>query len=171
MTSTPCPSCAHLNVKPAYCDRCEGAGIVFPPKPQQAALRGLVNAAMVIIGNAVDFNERRQVFICTVCRYRDPLGDEGTKLHADECPIYKLHAACDVAGPLIEPATWANAGATPMEQGATESAQDLSSLRLAVTSLSLQLAGLRKQLDDALARSGELDEGQTPQHAPTDTKG
>jgi hypothetical protein len=24
----PCPSCAHLNTKPAYCDRCEGGGIV-----------------------------------------------------------------------------------------------------------------------------------------------
>jgi hypothetical protein len=76
------------------------------------ALRGLVDAAMVIVGNALDFNETRQIWFCTVCRYRDPLGDKGTRLHADECPIYKLHAAADVAAPLIEPAIWVLESAT-----------------------------------------------------------
>jgi hypothetical protein len=66
----------------------------------------------VIVGNALDFNETRQIWFCTVCRYRDPLGDKGTRLHADECPIYKLHAAADVAAPLIEPAIWVLESAT-----------------------------------------------------------
>ena len=34
----------------------------------------------------VDFNERKQEFFCRACRYRDPLGPDGNKLHDDNCP-------------------------------------------------------------------------------------
>lgn len=50
--------------------------------------------------NLVDFNERKQEFWCRVCRYRDPLGPSGDKLHDDNCPyrafvqaMGRLHAA------------------------------------------------------------------------------
>jgi hypothetical protein len=35
----------------------------------------------------VPFNERKQEFFCRACRYHDPLGDAGGKLHDDDCPL------------------------------------------------------------------------------------
>ena len=37
-----CPSCAHLKIKPAYCDRCDGAGKIWPKVSKAASLRAQI---------------------------------------------------------------------------------------------------------------------------------
>lgn len=52
---------------------------------EQAALIGDLQKAAEAL-RIVDFNEQRQQFFCRACRYRDPLGPDGNKLHDDNCP-------------------------------------------------------------------------------------
>jgi hypothetical protein len=62
------------------CDRCDEMRACFE----------------VLYGTLVTFNERKQEFFCTVCRYRDPLGPDGNKLHDDACPVLEMAKACEV---------------------------------------------------------------------------
>lgn len=61
-----------------------------PPRGWQP----LREAAERLVHRLYGFNEKTQTIWCSVCRYRDPLVD-GTKLHADDCPLFAFHAALD----------------------------------------------------------------------------
>jgi len=61
---------------------------------EPSAIDVLIQANDALLEHFIGFHEGKQRFFCKVCRYRDPLW-EGTKLHADECVIYKMHAALD----------------------------------------------------------------------------
>ena len=56
----------------------------------------------VLNSTLVPFSERKQEFFCTVCRYRDPLGPDGNKLHADNCPLAAVMDAIDTFEHLPE---------------------------------------------------------------------
>lgn len=53
----------------------------------EAGTAEIAQAFAVLRGTLVPFNERTQEFFCKVCRYRDPLGPDGNKLHDDHCPF------------------------------------------------------------------------------------
>ncbi len=63
----------------AKCDKCDEMSATFE----------------VLYGTLVDFNERKQEFFCKVCRYRDPLGPDGNKLHDDNCPLLEMAKAVE----------------------------------------------------------------------------
>jgi hypothetical protein len=54
------------------------------------------NAFEVLYGTLVPFNERKQESFCRVCRYHDPLGPDGNRLHDEACPLMELHRAIHV---------------------------------------------------------------------------
>jgi hypothetical protein len=63
----------------------------------EAHVAKLAEAAYVLNGTMVPFNEGKQEFFCRVCRYRDPLGPDGGKLHDDNCPLLELLNICESA--------------------------------------------------------------------------
>lgn len=63
------------------------AAVLVPAPPEPLSLRGLKTALQLLRGTLVSFHEGKQEFFCRVCRYRDPLGPAGTKLHDDNCPL------------------------------------------------------------------------------------
>jgi hypothetical protein len=50
----------------------------------------LAQAARVLIGRVLEFDEWQQELFCPICRLRDEFS-----LHEDDCPVYALHTLCD----------------------------------------------------------------------------
>lgn len=59
--------------------------------------RDLKTAWQLLRASLVPFNERKQEFFCRVCRYRDPLGPDGNKLHDDDCLVLAMSNAMEKA--------------------------------------------------------------------------
>jgi hypothetical protein len=64
------------------------------PSPEQIAAE-LGTALLILNGDLVPFHERKQELFCKVCRYRDPLGPDGNKLHDENCSLLALHGAVE----------------------------------------------------------------------------
>jgi len=62
-------------------------------KTQQLA--AIAKAFEPLRATFVPFNSAKQEFFCRVCRYRDPLGPDGTKLHDDNCPMLAMLEALE----------------------------------------------------------------------------
>jgi hypothetical protein len=93
-----CPTCRGWLPLVAPVEKSEGNSAKSegnsPPKCDQCdEMRACFE---VLYGTLVDFNERKQEFFCKVCRYRDPLGPDGNKLHDDNCPLLEMAKACEV---------------------------------------------------------------------------
>lgn len=58
-------------------------------------LTAVTESIAVLRSTLVPFNERKQEFYCYVCRYRDPLGPDGNKLHDDNCPLLAVLTALE----------------------------------------------------------------------------
>jgi hypothetical protein len=85
----------------------------------EARVAKLVEAVYVLNGTLVSFNEGKQEFFCRVCRYRDPLGPDGNKLHDDACPLFELLERCEEAraAAAVDPQAADPGKPTPREKG------------------------------------------------------
>ncbi len=80
-----CPEC----LEKSEGNSAKSEGNSSPPIP-----RRLHEAIQHVLRDTREFNERKQEWSCSVCRFKDVFG---TKLHDPDCSIYELHSAWEEA--------------------------------------------------------------------------
>ena len=67
----------------------------------------------MLVARLIGFNEAKQELYCRICRYRDPLGPDGHKLHDDDCELLAVLNEADEVEDELEAALAAAPASSP----------------------------------------------------------